>query len=44
MAHLIRTDDFSKEEIEEILLDAKKFSDGRFESILKNKIIITLFF
>ncbi len=44
MAHLIRTDDFTKEEIEEILADAKTFSDGRFEDILKNKIIITLFF
>jgi aspartate carbamoyltransferase catalytic subunit len=44
MAHLIRTDDFTKEEIEEILADAKTFSDGHFEDILKNKIIITLFF
>jgi len=44
MAHLIRTDDFTKEEIEEILADAKRFSDGHFETILKNKIIITLFF
>lgn len=44
MAHLIRTDDFTKEEIEEILADAKTFSDGRFERILQDKIIITLFF
>jgi len=44
MAHLIRTDDFTIEEIEEILADAKVFSDGRFDEILKNKIIITLFF
>ncbi|MDF1876486.1 aspartate carbamoyltransferase catalytic subunit [Sulfurimonas sp. SAG-AH-194-L11] len=44
MAHLIRTDDFSIEEIQEILLDAKKFSLGGFERILKDKIIITLFF
>jgi aspartate carbamoyltransferase catalytic subunit len=44
MAHLIRTDDFSTEEVEEILRDAKTFSDGRFDSILKDKIIITLFF
>ncbi len=44
MAHLIRTDDFTKEEIEEILADAKHFSDGHFETILKDKIIITLFF
>ncbi|HIP14425.1 MAG TPA: aspartate carbamoyltransferase catalytic subunit [Sulfurimonas autotrophica] len=44
MKHLIRTDDLTKEEIREILADAKKFSDGRFEKILKDKIIITLFF
>ncbi len=44
MAHLIRTDDFTKEEIEEILADAKHFSNGHFETILKDKIIITLFF
>jgi len=44
MAHLIRTDDFSIAEVEEILADAKKFSDGHFEKILENKIIITLFF
>jgi len=44
MQHLIRTDDFTKDEIEEILADAKKFSDGRFDRILQDKIIITLFF
>ena len=44
MAHLIRTDDFSIEEIEEILADAKLFSDGRFDRVLSDKIIITLFF
>ena len=44
MPHLIRTDDFSVTEIEEILLDAKKFSAGGFERILQDKIIITLFF
>lgn len=44
MQHLIRTDDFSKDEILEILADAKRFSDGRFERILEDKIIITLFF
>ncbi len=44
MAHLIRTDDFTREEIEEILADAKYFSDGKFERILQDKIIITLFF
>ncbi len=44
MKHLIRTDDFTIEEIEEILADAKKFSDGKFHKILEDKIIITLFF
>ncbi len=44
MQHLIRTDDFSVDEIEEILADAKRFSDGRFDRILQDKIIITLFF
>lgn len=44
MQHLIRTDDFTKQEIEEILKDAEKFSDGRFDRILQDKIIITLFF
>lgn len=44
MAHLIRTDDFTIEEINEILADAKMFSDGRFDRLLQDKIIITLFF
>jgi aspartate carbamoyltransferase catalytic subunit len=44
MKHLIRTDDFTIEDVEEILADAKRFSDGRFERILQDKIIITLFF
>lgn len=44
MQHLIHTNDFSTSEIESILADAKKFSDGRFERILEDKIIITLFF
>ena len=44
MQHLTRTDDFTKAEIEELLSDAKKFSDGKFHRILQDKIIITLFF
>jgi len=44
MQHLIRTDDFTKQEIEEILDDAKGFSDEGFSRILQDKIIITLFF
>ena len=44
MQHLTRTDDFTIEEINEILDDAKKFSDGAFDRILQDKLIITLFF
>ena len=44
MQHLIRTDDFTTQEIEEILADAKRFSDGRFDRVLQDKLIITLFF
>lgn len=49
MKHLIRTDDFTTSEIETILEDAKLFSakikDGSgIDKILKDKIIITLFF
>jgi len=44
LQHLTRTDDFTKVEIEELLADAKKFSDGKFHRILQDKIIITLFF
>lgn len=44
MQHLTRTDDFTKQEIEQLLLDAEKFSDGGFYDYLQNKLIITLFF
>ncbi len=44
MQHLIRTDDFTIEEIETILASAKSYSDGRHDEVLKNRIIITLFF
>lgn len=44
MRHLIRTDDFSTEQINTVLEDASLFSDGRFDPILREKIIITLFF
>jgi len=44
MKHLIATDDFGVDEIEAILEDARVFSDGRFDRILQDKIIITLFF
>jgi aspartate carbamoyltransferase catalytic subunit len=44
MRHLIRTDDFTTEQVNAVLRDAQDFSDGHFETILHNKIIITLFF
>lgn len=44
MKHLIATNDLTIKEIEEILDSAQTFSDGRFDRILENKIIITLFF
>jgi len=44
MQHLIRTDDFSIDEINSLFENAKRFSDGQFERILQDKIIITLFF
>jgi len=44
LQHLIRTDDFTLKEIEDILADAKRFADGRFDRILQDRIIITLFF
>lgn len=44
MQHLTKTDDFSIDEINDILADAKRFSDGRFDRILRDKLIITLFF
>lgn len=44
MQHLTRTDDFTKEEIEELLVDAKQYSKGGFFTDLQDKLIITLFF
>ncbi len=44
MQHLIRTDDFSIEEIHTVFQDAARYADGRFERILADKIVITLFF
>lgn len=43
-ASLIQTDDLSKETIEAIYRDAKKFLDGNFYDDLQHKLIITLFF
>ncbi len=44
MQHLIRTDDFSIQEINTIFKDAARYSDERFDRILNDKIVITLFF
>ena len=44
MRHLIQTNDFSTEQIRAVLKDASLFSDGHFDPILREKIIITLFF
>lgn len=44
MRHLIRTDDFSTELVEQVLRDAEHYLAGQFDPILREKIIITLFF
>jgi aspartate carbamoyltransferase catalytic subunit len=44
MRHLIRTDDFTSTQIEDVLKDAEDYLSGNFYNILKEKIIITLFF
>src|SRR5574344_1378265 len=44
MQHLIRTSDFTKEEILDIFNDARGFLDFKPCDILKGKIIVTLFF
>jgi len=44
MRHLIRTDDFTITQIEDVLKDAEDYLSGNFYNILKEKIIITLFF
>ncbi len=44
MQHLITTHDFSNDEIEELFEDARLFQDLQSNSILKNKLIVTLFF
>ncbi|RBQ30242.1 aspartate carbamoyltransferase catalytic subunit [Aliarcobacter vitoriensis] len=44
MQHLIRTSDFTKEEILDIFSDAREFLEFKPCDILKGKIIVTLFF
>lgn len=44
MQHLIKTSDFSNEEIRVLFADAARFKQGHIVPLLKNKLIITLFF
>jgi len=44
MQHLIDTNDFSLEQLSRIMRDAKLFKDKKAESILHDKLLITLFF
>ncbi len=44
MRHLTRTDDFSTEQVHAVLRDAEEYLNGQFDPILREKIIITLFF
>jgi aspartate carbamoyltransferase catalytic subunit len=44
MQHLIKTNDFTLEEIQELYADAKRFKQGHVVPLLQDKIIITLFF
>jgi len=44
MRHLIKTSDFSLEEIQELYNDAARFKAGHIVPLLQDKIIITLFF
>jgi len=44
MQHLIRTSDFTKDEILDIFANAREFLKFDHSDILKNKIIVTLFF
>ena len=44
MQHLIRTSDFSLEEIQALFKDAARFKEGHIVPLLQDKVIITLFF
>ncbi|SFV55685.1 Aspartate carbamoyltransferase [hydrothermal vent metagenome] len=44
MQHLIDTNDFSEKQIEQIVNDAKKFKKNRPTALLRDKLLITLFF
>ena len=44
MQHLVDTNDFSDRQIEQLLHDAKKFKHQRPPALLKDKLLVTLFF
>jgi len=44
MQHLIDTNDFTTEQIEQIISDAKNFKQHRPKALLRDKLLITLFF
>jgi aspartate carbamoyltransferase catalytic subunit len=44
MQHLIDTDDFTKQQIEQIVNDARDFKQNRPDALLRDKLLITLFF
>jgi len=44
MQHLVDTNDFTEEQIANILKDAKTFKQQRPNQLLRNKLLITLFF
>jgi len=44
MQHLVDTNDFSDQQINNIMLDAKAFKANRPDRLLKEKLLITLFF
>jgi aspartate carbamoyltransferase catalytic subunit len=44
MQHLVDTNDFSDQQIEEIMLDAKAFKENQPDRLLSEKLLITLFF
>ena len=44
MQHLIDTNDFTTEQIEQIISDAKDFKQHRPKALLRDKLLITLFF
>jgi aspartate carbamoyltransferase catalytic subunit len=44
MQHLVDTNDFSTKQIEQIILDAKRFKNQKPTALLRDKLLFTLFF